>query len=96
MSPEAAAFAREAVAAAAPQGRDRAKNLLRAAGKLADYAIPLGLEAVPEVLLHQRSGGRPSGRRIGSEPLNLQGIKLPGLDFPSERSTSVLRRWAAK
>ena len=52
MSPEAAAFAREAVTAAAPEGRERAKNLLWAAGKLADYAIALGLEAVPEVLLH--------------------------------------------
>ena len=36
----------------APEGRERAKNLLWAAGKLADYAMPLGLEAVPEVLLH--------------------------------------------
>ena len=34
------------------QGQERAKNLLWAAGKLADYAIPLGLEAVPEVVLH--------------------------------------------
>ncbi len=37
---------------AGPQGRERAKNLLWAAGKLADYGIGLGLEAVPEVLLH--------------------------------------------
>ncbi len=35
-----------------PQGRERAKNLLWAAGKLADYGIGLGLDAVPEVLLH--------------------------------------------
>jgi hypothetical protein len=28
------------------------RSLLRAAGKLADYATGLGLEAVPEVLLH--------------------------------------------
>jgi hypothetical protein len=35
-----------------PEGRERAKNLLWAAGKLADYAIGLGLEAVPEVVLH--------------------------------------------
>ena len=40
------------IAQVAPEGRERAKNLLWAAGKLADYAIPLGLEAVPEVLLH--------------------------------------------
>src|ERR1035438_7496477 len=36
----------------APAGRERAKNLLWAAGKLADYALGLGLDAVPEVLLH--------------------------------------------
>jgi integrase len=55
VSPQAAAFAREVVAEAAPQGRERAKNLLWAAGKLADYAVPLGLEAVPGVLLHPSS-----------------------------------------
>ena len=49
---EAAAFARQVVTAAAPGGRDRAKNLLWAAGKLAGWAIPLGMEPVPEVLLH--------------------------------------------
>jgi integrase len=48
----AAAFARDVIAVLAPPGRERAKNLLRAAGKLAGYAIPLGLEPVPEVLLH--------------------------------------------
>ncbi len=52
MSPAAAAFARGVVARAAPPGRDRAKNLLWAAGKLADYGLGLGLEPVPEVLLH--------------------------------------------
>ncbi|HEV2256625.1 MAG TPA: hypothetical protein VGS06_26080 [Streptosporangiaceae bacterium] len=52
VSPQAAAFARDVITAAAPGGRERAKNLLRAAAKLADYAVPLGLEPVPEVLLH--------------------------------------------
>jgi hypothetical protein len=52
VSLRAAAFAREAVTAAAPGGRERAKNLLWAAAKLADYAIGLGLDPVPEVLLH--------------------------------------------
>ncbi len=52
VSPQAAGFAREVVAAARPGGRERAKNLLWAAAKLADYAIGLGLEAVPEVVLH--------------------------------------------
>ena len=48
----AARFARAVVTAAAPGGRERAKNLLWAAGKLADYGIGLGLDPVPEVLLH--------------------------------------------
>ena len=52
MSPRAAVFAREVIARAGPQGRERAKNLLWAAGKLADYAIGLGLEPAPEVVLH--------------------------------------------
>jgi len=52
VSPRAAASARDVVAAVAPGGRERAKNLLWAAGKLADYAIGLGLEPVPGVMLH--------------------------------------------
>jgi hypothetical protein len=52
VSARAAAFARDVVSQAAPGGRERAKNLLWAAGKLADYAIGLGLDAVPEVVLH--------------------------------------------
>jgi hypothetical protein len=52
VSAEAAVFARGVITRTAPEGRERAKNLLWAAGKLADYALPLGLEAVPEVLLH--------------------------------------------
>jgi integrase len=52
VSPRAAAFARDVVAAVAPGGRERAKNLLWAAGKLADYAASLGLELTPLVVLH--------------------------------------------
>src|SRR6516165_6473157 len=52
VSPRAAVFARDVIGQVAPERRERAKNLLWAAGKLADYAIGLGLEAVPEVLLH--------------------------------------------
>ncbi len=51
-SPQAAAFARQVVTAAGPGGGDRAKNLLWAAGKLAEYGIGLGLDPVPGVLLH--------------------------------------------
>ena len=58
MSPQAAAFARDVITRTGPQGRERAKNLLWAAGKLADYAIGLGLEAVPEVLLHPSAAER--------------------------------------
>jgi hypothetical protein len=50
--PEAAAFARDVIAGAGPLGRDRAKSLLWASGKLAGWAIPLGLDPVPGVLLH--------------------------------------------
>ena len=49
---EAACFARLVVSQAAPPGRERAKNLLWAAGRLADWAAGLGLEPVPGVLLH--------------------------------------------
>jgi hypothetical protein len=56
--PQAAAFARDVVARAAPGGRERAKNLLQAAGKLADWAISVGLEPVPAVLLHPSVTGR--------------------------------------
>jgi hypothetical protein len=52
VSAEAAVFARDVIRQAAPGGQERAKNLLRAAGKLADYAIGLGLQPVPEVVLH--------------------------------------------
>ena len=52
MSPRAAAFAREVITTVRPGGQERAKNLLWAAGKLADYAIGLGLDPVPEVVLH--------------------------------------------
>jgi integrase len=52
VSPLAAVFARDVTGRVAPGGRERAKNLLWAAGKLADYGIGLGLEPVAEVLLH--------------------------------------------
>ena len=52
VSAQAAAFARDVIGQVAPEGRERAKNLLWAAGKLAGYAMPLGLDAVPQVLLH--------------------------------------------
>jgi hypothetical protein len=58
VSPRAAAFARDVVSRAGPVVRERAKNLLWAAGKLADYAIGLGLAPVPEVVLHPSTAER--------------------------------------
>ena len=49
---QAAEFARAVVAPAAPGGQERAKNLLWAAGRLADWGTGLGLDPVPGVLLH--------------------------------------------
>ena len=52
VSPQAAMFARNVITAVAPDGRERAKNLLWAAGRIADYAASLGLELTPGVVLH--------------------------------------------
>jgi integrase len=52
VSPRAAEFARDVVTQVAPGGRERAKNLLWAAGKLADWGMGLGLDPAPPVLLH--------------------------------------------
>ena len=52
------AFARDVIAAVAPGDRERAKNLLQSAGKLADWGTGLGLEAVPGVLLHPSTAER--------------------------------------
>ena len=52
VSPQAAVFARDVIAAVRPEGRERAKNLLWAAGRLADYASSLGLDLVPQVVFH--------------------------------------------
>jgi hypothetical protein len=52
VSPQAAVFARDVIARTGPQGLERARTWV--GGKFADYAIPLGLEAVPEVLGDRR------------------------------------------
>jgi integrase len=69
VSPQAAAFARVVVTAAGPQERERAKNLLWAAGKLADYAIGLGLDLVPEVVLHPSTAERFTRCAPGLSPV---------------------------
>jgi hypothetical protein len=65
LSPQAAAFAREVIAQVAPGEKERAKNLLWAAGKLADFGIGLGLDAAPEVLLHPSAVERFTRRAPG-------------------------------
>jgi len=53
LSPEAAAFARSAVARAAPRRRERAKALLYAAGRLAGFGESVGMELSAEALFRE-------------------------------------------
>jgi hypothetical protein len=80
---EAAAAARQVVAASGPHGRDRAKNLLWAAGKLAAWAIGLGLDPVPGVLLH------PS-------VIERFAAHAPGLSGPARRTMRTNLRFLAR
>jgi len=81
--PQAAAFARQVVTAAAPAGRDRAKNLLWAAGKLACYGIGLGLAPAPQVLLHPSVIERFTAHS-------------PGLSGPARRTLRTNLRFLAR
>jgi integrase len=81
--PRAAAFARQVVSQAAPAGRDRAKSLLWAAGKLAGWAIPLGLEPAPRVLLHPSVIERFTAHS-------------PGLSGPARRTLRTNLRFLAR
>jgi hypothetical protein len=69
VSGEAAVFARHVVAGCGPLSRERAKNLLWAAGKLAGYGISLGLDPVPEVLLHPSVIERFTAHAPGLSPV---------------------------
>ncbi|MGD0378316.1 MAG: hypothetical protein ABSB01_27575 [Streptosporangiaceae bacterium] len=80
---EAACFARRVVARAAPAGRDRAKNLLWAAGKLAGWAVPLGLDPAPQVLLHPSVIERFTAH-------------APGLSGPARRTLRTNLRFLAR
>jgi hypothetical protein len=80
---EAAAFARAVVTACGPLGRDRAKNLLWAAGKLAGYGIGIGLEPSPGVLLH------PS-------VIERFAAHSPGLSGPARRTLRTNLRFLAR
>src|SRR6478736_7784291 len=93
VSAPAAAFARDVIAQAGPEGRERAKNLLWAAAKLADWALPLGLEAVPEVLLHPSAAERftrcapglsPAARRTLRTNLRFIGRRVVPHLYPAD------------
>jgi hypothetical protein len=81
--PQAAAFARQVVTACGPLGRDRAKNLLWAAGKLAGWAAGLGLEPAPPVLLHPSVIERFTAH-------------APGLSGPARRTLRTNLRFIAR
>ncbi len=84
VSPEAAEFARTVVAAAGPGSRERAKSLLWAAGKLADFALGAGLApAVPEVVLH-------------SSVIERFAVGAPGLSGPARRTLRTNLRFLAR
>jgi integrase len=84
VSPPAAAFAREVTARCGDLDRERAKNLLWAAGKLADYAIGrLGLDPVSQVLLH------PS-------VIERFAAHSPGLSQPARRTLRTNLRFIAR
>jgi hypothetical protein len=83
VSPAAAAFARDVVARAGPARRDRAKSLLHAAARLADWASGLGLELAPEVLLH------PS-------VIERFAAHSPGLSPPARRTLRTNLRFVAR
>ncbi len=86
-------FARDMVTEAGPPGRERAKSQLWAAGKLADYGLGLGLEAVPEVLLHPSvaerftrcaTGLSPAARRTLRTNLRFIGRRVVPQLYPAD------------
>jgi integrase len=87
--PQAAVFARAVVGQAAPGGRERAKNLLWAAGKLAGYGIGLGLEPVPEVLLHPSVTGRFTAHAPGLTGVTRRTLRA-NLRFLARRAVPAL------
>jgi hypothetical protein len=75
VSADAARFARQVVMQAGPAGRDRAKNLLWAAGRLADYGTGIGLESVPLVLLHPSVIERFTAHAPGLTPVTRRTLR---------------------
>jgi integrase len=90
VSPPAAGFARAAVAGCGDLGRERAKNLLWAAGRLADYGIGLGLDVAPQVLLHPSVIERFAARSPGLSPSARRTLRT-NLRFVARRVVPALR-----
>jgi len=93
VSPPAAAFARDVITAVAPQGQERAENLLWAAGKLADYAASPGLDLAPGVVLHPSVAERftrcapglsPVARRTLRTNLRFTGRRVVPQSYPGD------------
>ena len=81
--PQAAALARLVVAQAAPPGRKRANALLWSAARLADFAVSLGLDLVPEVVFH------PS-------VIERFALAAPGLSASARRTLRTNQRFIAR
>jgi len=83
VSPQAAVFARAAVERAGPLGRKRANALLWSAARLADFAVSLGLELVPDVVFH------PS-------VIERFALAAPGLSGSARRTLRANQRFIAR
>lgn len=84
VSTRAAGFARDVITAVAPEGRERARNLLWAAGRLADYAIGIGLGLAPEVVV------------LHPSVIERFTAHAPGLSGPARRSLRTNLRFIGR
>jgi hypothetical protein len=75
VSPPAAALARAAVARCGDLKHERAKSLLWAAGRLADYGLRLGLRPEPAVLLHPSVIERFAAHSPGLAPVSRRTLR---------------------
>jgi pimeloyl-ACP methyl ester carboxylesterase len=104
ISPEAAGFAQRVVAAARPERPERAKALLFAAGKLADFGLLVGLELDAKLLLVTGSNDRtvPPAEAVRVRALlpAAELLSLPGLghlaheERPDEVAALLVQRAA--
>jgi integrase len=86
----ASAFARQAVAAAAPDGPARARSLLWACSRLAAWGLSCGLEPRAEVLLHPSSIERYVAVAMRGAPLGRRRTVRADLRFVARRVVPAL------